>query len=150
VRPKTSSRPVTDVWSQTASRDGQLSTREAPGQRMSSSSVLPADGPNCSVTWALANAEERSTTYSSFWIPPRSEREGLRVGDFARLVFVDSIHSRPAVGERMWVQVVAAESGRYRGRLRNTPALIRDLTEGDSIEFGPEHVAEWFEREAGQ
>lgn len=38
MRPKTSTRPPTDIWSRTASRDGQLSTREAPAQPTASTS----------------------------------------------------------------------------------------------------------------
>jgi hypothetical protein len=32
MRPKTTRRPATDIWSQPASRDGELSTREPPQQ----------------------------------------------------------------------------------------------------------------------
>jgi hypothetical protein len=30
MRPKTTGRPATDIWSQPASRDGELATREPP------------------------------------------------------------------------------------------------------------------------
>jgi uncharacterized protein YegJ (DUF2314 family) len=91
------------------------------------------------MTWALASAEARAAASASFKIPPRTKREALCVGEFAKLVFVDL----PDLGERMWVEIVATEGGRYRGRLRNSPVVIRDLEENDLIEFGPEHVANW-------
>jgi uncharacterized protein YegJ (DUF2314 family) len=97
-------------------------------------------------TWTLASAEARATLHASFRIPPRAEREALRVGDFAKLVFIDPAEEAAASGERMWIEIVAVQAGRYRGRLRNVPVLIRDLKEDDPIEFGPEHVADWTER----
>jgi uncharacterized protein YegJ (DUF2314 family) len=97
------------------------------------------------MTWALASAEARATAHDSFRIPPRSERESLRVGNVAKLIFVSTDVGSP--GERMWVEIVAANAGRYQGRLRNTPVLMRELTEDDPVEFGPEHVADWSEGE---
>ena len=37
MRPKTTGRPETDIWSQPASRDGELSTREPPPPQSSGS-----------------------------------------------------------------------------------------------------------------
>lgn len=91
------------------------------------------------MSWTLASAEARAAAHSSFKIPSRSEREDLRVGDLAKLVFVVD----GAGGERMWVEVTAVAAGRYRGILRNVPVTIPGIAEGDTVEFGPEHVADW-------
>jgi uncharacterized protein YegJ (DUF2314 family) len=95
------------------------------------------------MTWALASAEARATA-ASFRIPLRAEREALCVGSFAKLVFVDPTKNL-VVGERMWVEIMAADAGRYWGRLRNVPVVITGLEEDDLVEFGPEHVADWTE-----
>ncbi len=92
--------------------------------------------------WKLVNVEARAAEHGSFKIPLRSQRENLRVGNLVKLVFIDPTRGMPN-GERMWVEVVAVEVGRYRGELRNVPVLIEDLREGDLVEFGPEHVADW-------
>lgn len=99
-----------------------------------------AQAKDRAMTWSLANVEARAASHASFKIPPRTKREVLCVGEFAKLVFVDLPDSN---GERMWVEIVSTEGDRYRGRLRNTPVVIRDLEENDLIEFGPEHVANW-------
>ena len=96
------------------------------------------------MTWTLASAESRAAEHASFKIPSRAEREGLRVGDFAKLIFIESVEGGPLHGERMWVEIARVEGThyRYRGLLRNTPVQIQDLDAGASIEFGPEHVAD--------
>jgi hypothetical protein len=91
------------------------------------------------MTWSLVNVEERAAEHATFKIPSRSVREKLCVGDLVKLVFV----TPAGEGERMWVEIGHAESGRYSGRLRNTPVRIRDLGESAFVEFGPEHVADW-------
>jgi uncharacterized protein YegJ (DUF2314 family) len=102
------------------------------------------------MTYALASAEARANAHASFKIPSRVDREDLRERDLAKLVFVDPTEDGAAGGERMWVEVVAVEAGRYRGRLRNMPVVIRDLEEGALVEFGPEHVADWETGKAGE
>lgn len=91
------------------------------------------------MTWSLANIEARAAEHATFKIPLRSVREKLCIGDLVKLVFV----TPSGEGERMWVEIGHVQDGRYSGRLRNTPVQIRDLDEGASIEFGPEHVADW-------
>jgi hypothetical protein len=34
--------------------------------------------------------------------------------------------------------------GRYRGSLCNVPVVIGGPRKGDLVEFGPEHVADWW------
>lgn len=89
------------------------------------------------MSWKLSNTEARATEHpASFQIPSRAKREALRVGDLAKLIFRDK-----GVGERMWVKVTGVEAGGYRGQLTNAPAAVHGLAKGDSVKFGPEHIA---------
>lgn len=94
------------------------------------------------VDFSLGNAEERNAEAPrSFFIPSRTEREGLRPGEIAQLMFV---LAEPADGEpsaeRMWVQVRERQGARYVGALDSQPAVITTVGPGDLVEFGPEHV----------
>lgn len=95
------------------------------------------------MTWALASAETRALASASFRIPPRDARESLRVGNLAKLIFIDSPDD--GVGERMWVEIVIVEAARYQGLLRNTPVVTMDLDPSGLIDFGPEHVADIYD-----
>jgi len=91
------------------------------------------------MTWTLASAEARAAANDSFEIPTRAEREALRIGDLAKLVFVNSRKD----GERMWVKIetvlrLGAAAPRYCGRLQNMPVMIQNLQEDAVITFGPE------------
>lgn len=92
------------------------------------------------MTWFLVNTERRAL--QGFAIPPRAVRNHLAVGDLVKLVFSERPEDA-AAGERMWVEILSAASGRYQGRLRNEPVSIQGLSLGDLVEFGPEHVASW-------
>ena len=99
--------------------------------------TLDADG------WELESAERRHAAHpGTFWIPARQEREALRPGDGAKLLF------RLAGGtERMWVIVRQREGPWYVGVLDTTPAAAPDelpaaLRRGTDVVFGPEHVAD--------
>jgi hypothetical protein len=87
----------------------------------------------------LVDAEGRHREHPFTFSIPRSDvRRSLALGDRVKLLF--------GVGdgtsnERMWVEVTEVGSGGYVGRLANAPVAIDDLQEGDSVEFGPEHVA---------
>ena len=50
------------------------------------------------MTWTLSSAEGRASEHTSFKIPSRAEREGLRVGDLAKLIFIESVEG-PLHGE---------------------------------------------------
>lgn len=97
----------------------------------------------------LQNAEERRDSYrATFEIPSLELRQGLKVGDWAKLIFNVPPEDRdwdggPAV-ERMWVRVTERISGRYAGILDNHPAYIHParLFVGVVIKFGPEHVCQ--------
>ena len=96
------------------------------------------------VDYRLANAEDgHAAAPRSFFIPSRTERDGLVPGDLAKLVFalVDPQEADPEA-ERMWVEVTdRAAGGGYVGLLTNAPRVITTIGIGDRVEFGPEHVA---------
>lgn len=88
----------------------------------------------------------------TFEIPPQAEREGLRLGDYAKVglllddAFVTDNNCR---GERMWFEIIArtvAGKGEkklplvYRGKLMNDPVVIAGMAHGDMITFSPRHV----------
>lgn len=92
--------------------------------------------------YRIADGEaEAAAAPRSFFIPSREERESLRPGDLAKLLFelIDPQAGQPG-GERMWVEVVSSADGRYTGVLANVPSAITTITAGDPVEFGPEHV----------
>jgi hypothetical protein len=82
----------------------------------------------------------------TFSIPRRVVRDSLVAGDLVKLLFRIEPPSGSIDVERMWVEVVSSADRAYVGRLADTPAYLHDLTVGDRIAFGPEHVAA---REAG-
>ncbi len=94
------------------------------------------------VDYRLADGEARNSERPrTFFIPPRSEREALKPGDYAKLLFelVDP-RGDESGGERMWVQVLGVSNGNYVGALTNTPRAITTIGVGDRVDFGPEHV----------
>ena len=98
------------------------------------------------VTWIrraeIINTEERHAQYPEFRINSRRERESLRPGDFAKLVWEGLNVDGLIGGERMWVEVTKATKGRngcaYEGTLRNTPVSMKVPKK---VRFGPEHIA---------
>ena len=98
------------------------------------------------VGWSLADGEALHTAAPRrFFIPEREHREQLATGRIVKLVFVLDqarvVDGTPRTGERMWVQVTEVlPGGRYAGTLDNDPGIVTELTCGDRIEFGPEHV----------
>lgn len=94
------------------------------------------------VDFRLADGEQIHAAYpEAFEIPPRSQRECLRPGDLAKLVFevVQPSGDDPGA-ERMWVIVQQEIGGRYVGTLDNEPQAITTIAADDPVEFGPEHV----------
>lgn len=86
----------------------------------------------------LANCEERHAQYPErFWIPDLTDRQSLRVGDYAKVIFESD-----EGGERMWVKVTQIMPGsRYEGLLANTP-IVFDMEKGNPVAFGPENIAD--------
>jgi hypothetical protein len=89
--------------------------------------------------YELENGEAMNRQHpDKFHIPPQSERETLLPGDFAKVVFLAN-----GEGERMWVEVSSADADAatpYEGTLGNQPIVHTELTMGDLVQFGPEHV----------
>lgn len=77
----------------------------------------------------------------TFFIPTRAEREAVKPGELAKLLFeiVDPTDGMPSA-ERMWVKVSEVRRGRYIGELDNEPAALKSIEPGSRIEFGPEHI----------
>ncbi len=93
--------------------------------------------------WQLLDAEEHHRwAPDTFSIPTLPQREGLRVGDFAKLMFEISVEDRLAV-ERMWVLVTARNESGYIGVLDNDPTEIAEndeLWSGTELPFGTANV----------
>lgn len=58
-----------------------------------------------------------------------------------RLLFelVDAAVGQPGA-ERMWLTIVELHPDGYVGALKNQPRVITDLSAGDQVRFGPEHI----------
>ena len=94
--------------------------------------------------WELVSAEDRNAAYpSTFRIPAREIREALTVGDGAKLLFDIETGENGRIMERMWVIVKTRIEGGYIGVLDNNPVSSKNpsLRAGESITFGPEHIA---------
>ena len=100
--------------------------------------------------WTLVSGEDRHRAApDTFWIPPLDERQGLQVGDAAKLIFeIESADEDGQISseyERMWVVVSEVTPPYFIGRLTNRPA---DLDEGSGfyltldveVPFLPEHI----------
>lgn len=89
--------------------------------------------------YELEDGEAMNASFpDKFYIPPRSERETLLPGDYAKVVFLAK-----GEGERMWVEVTTTDPDAatpYEGTLANQPIVHTRLTLGDLVQFGPEHV----------
>lgn len=103
--------------------------------------------------WCLENGELlHAEAPDTFWIPERSRRENLRVGDLAKLVFrisVDDEDENVSV-ERMWVLVRERTSTGYLGVLDNEPYAIAENDEfwlGTELPFCAKHVINIEERD---
>lgn len=99
--------------------------------------------------WTLVSAEERSAAApDTFLIPPRARRESLSPGDGAKLLFDIETRENGLVVDRgvdrMWVIVKSRTEEGYVGVLDSNPGAAENLRlrEGDTIVFGPEHVAD--------
>ena len=103
------------------------------------------------VSWSLDDGEAvHREAPDTFWMPPKEQRESLRPGDIAKLMFRMVLRD-PATGEeqekveRMWVGVTSREGQGYRGALDNDPHYTRDLAAGAEVAFEPRHVIRIYE-----
>ena len=100
--------------------------------------------------WELRSGEEaHAANPDTFWIPDESLRNGLRVGQSAKLAFdieTEEEPGRPVIqGEKMWVIVSETGPGFYVGILDNQPASFEPsesvyLRFGAEIPFASQHV----------
>lgn len=91
--------------------------------------------------WELRSAEESHAKYGDkFWIPSREERQSLKRGQAARLMFdieADNAGELEVSGERMWVIVSEVIGDTYIGILDNQPVCV-DPDDDFYLQFGAE------------
>lgn len=100
--------------------------------------------------WELRSAEKAHQDHpDTFWIPSLEQRQNLKRGQAARLIFdIESVKESGEIisqGERMWVIVSEKHEDYYIGILDNQPASCEPnenvyLCFGSEIPFLPEHV----------
>ncbi|RZK28007.1 MAG: hypothetical protein EOO63_12195 [Hymenobacter sp.] len=99
--------------------------------------------------WELRSAEKSQAKYGDdFWIPALEDRQTLKRGQAARLIFdieVDDEGKLEVQGERMWVIVSEKIGDTYIGILDNQPACSNFEDEvylclGAEIPFLSEYV----------
>src|SRR5690606_398218 len=85
----------------------------------------------------------------TFWIPEKSARESLVIGDLVKLIFSmeGRAGSEGASVERMWVEVTEICEGHYVGRLDNEPYGSECVKCDQTVFFQPRHVIDIY-REA--
>ncbi len=94
-------------------------------------------------TYRLRSGEAMHRKYpTTFEIPDKEIRTGLKKGDFAKMVFTKGKGGKTAA-ERMWVKI-SSKTGtgrqtKYTGKLKNKPVML-DIKYGETIAFGPQHV----------
>lgn len=102
--------------------------------------------------WQLRSAEQSHREHpDTFWIPPLEQRQSLKRGQAARLIFDIEVQDADGAvalqGERMWVIVAERVGDGYIGILDNQPASIEAservyLCFGAEVPFLPEHVVD--------
>lgn len=96
--------------------------------------------------WCLESGEQyHANAPGTFWIPDRADRENLKPGDLAKLIFRISLDGseEPSVVERMWVLVRERVTGGYLGILDNNPSSIAEndaFWSGVELPFQAHHV----------
>jgi hypothetical protein len=77
----------------------------------------------------------------TFYKPSAEAVALLRPGNRVKLIFeFDSDDPEAPRAERMWVRISRIEGDRFYGVLRNDPLYIRDLQDGDPVEFEARHI----------
>ena len=96
--------------------------------------------------WCLEDGEARHhEAPETFWLPDLAQRESLRPGDLAKLIFRIAVDSdeEPEAVERMWVVVRGRVGEHFFGVLDNNPSSIKENTElwsGIEVPFESRHV----------
>ena len=92
------------------------------------------------VTYTLDDGAQTHREFpDTFQIPSQAERENLKPGDLAKLIFRISNGDEVNV-ERMWVQVLEVSSQSYVGVLDNDPYCTNEIRSGMKVQFHPDHV----------
>jgi hypothetical protein len=99
--------------------------------------------------WELRSAEASQAKYGDkFWIPALEERQNIKRGQAARLIFdieVDNAGTPEVQGERMYVIVSEKIGDTYIGILDNQPACVDPdgtfyLSFGAEVPFLAKHI----------
>lgn len=93
------------------------------------------------MTYTLIDGEAQSLAHpTTFFIPSKEERLGLRPGDLAKVIF--NPPSGGGYSERMWVKITEVlEPGKYKGTLDNYPTNLNlGLRFEAQVEFEAKHV----------
>lgn len=95
--------------------------------------------------WELENAAQRHMQFpDTFHIPDLAERSTLAEGRRAQLLFLFSTEEdgKPVIQcEKMWVTIQTCVEDRYEGCLNSCSVTSSAVKPGDTITFGPEHIA---------
>lgn len=95
------------------------------------------------MTWKLVSVHERNKeTPYTFYVPSKQLIEKLAVGDQVKLIFESDDEHESYSGERMWVEIMDISENGYEGVLTNQPVYIRNLSLGQAIQFGTEHICD--------
>ena len=86
-----------------------------------------------------SGAERHHETPNTFQLPPQVERESLKPGDLAKLIFRITDGDKVDV-ERMWVVVREVRPEFYVGVFDNDPFCTDEIRSGMSVEFHSDHV----------
>ncbi|MDZ4830475.1 MAG: DUF2314 domain-containing protein [Phycisphaerae bacterium] len=92
------------------------------------------------VAYTLDNGEKTHQEFPDrFEMPPQTERESLRPGDRAKLMFRIEFGDE-AVVERMWVRITEVRPELYVGVLYNDPHCTEEMRGGMRVEFHADHL----------
>ena len=95
-------------------------------------------------TFKLENITVRAKTLNprKFIVPTETELDNLKAGEMVRLFFVLNFETDDNCrAERMWVEITEIEGENFKGVLTNMPVYIKDIKQGDVIEFTRENIA---------
>jgi len=93
--------------------------------------------------WFLDNVMDLHDKHPvTFQIPGSDMRQGLGIGDRAKLIFVLPVQDGTGEyqGERMWVIVHRKDRIGYKGVLESEPVTTGSINRGDKVIFGAEHI----------
>jgi len=94
---------------------------------------------NNSSNWIIEYATVRHAESDSFEIPSSKSIDELETGNFAKLIFTNTVDGKPQDSERMWV-IIKNIGKTFKGKLDNDPMVITQLKAGDEIEFSRNNI----------